>query len=133
MITEETQQTVLLVILKSPPVLPTLTVATYVVMEEILTPVLLVHTQVALNATALAPVTRNRVPRAVTEGLRTRVPVVNLSQELLVLVEVLQVQHTKYGQLENVATVLVKAKLPRKQRARQVQQLFLGRIRPQIL
>ena len=88
MITEETQQTVLLVILKSPPVLPTLTVATYVVMEEILTPVLLVHTQVALNATALAPVTRNRVPRAVTEGLRTRVPVVNLSQELLVLVGV---------------------------------------------
>jgi len=132
-ITEETQQTVLLVILKSPPVLPTLTVATYVVMEEILTPVLLVHTQVALNATALAPVTRNRVPRAVTEGLRTRVPVVNLSQELLVLVGVLQVQHTKYGQLENVATVPVKAKLPRKQRARQVQQLFLGRIRPQIL
>jgi len=44
---------------------------------------------------------------------------------------VLQVQHTKYGQLENVATVLVKVELPCKQCARRVQKLFLGRIRRQ--
>jgi hypothetical protein len=126
---------VLLVISKLSVRLVQVTPVPPVLTEELLllTIVAVVTIQPALNAMALAPVTRNRVPRAVTEGLRTRVPVVNLSQELLVLVEVLQVQHTKYGQLENVATVLVKAKLPRKQRARQVQQLFLGRIRPQIL
>ena len=96
-------------------------------------PVHLVHTQPALNATALAPVTRKSVIHVLMEGLLTRVPVVNLSQELLALVEVLslQLQLTKYEQLEIVATVLMKVELPRKHCAKRVQQPFLGRIRRQ--
>ena len=119
---------VLLVILKMPVLPPTLTLAMRVVTGELRTPVQLVHTQPALHATALAPVTRKPVLHAVTEGPLTRVPVVNLSQELFALVGVLplQLQLTENEMLENVATVTVRVKLPRKHCAKRVQQPFGG-------
>ena len=57
-------QNVPMVILKFPAT-RSLTVATYAVTEELLTLVLLVHIQPALNAMALVPVTRNHVVQQV--------------------------------------------------------------------
>ena len=131
--------------LRSPPVTPVISSnkeivvgpmmhANFVATEEQLrTPVHLVHTQPALHATALAPVTRKPVLHAVTEGPLTRVPVVNLSQELLALVGMLPLllQLTENELMDDVATVMVRVKLPRKHCAKRVQQPFFGRIQRQ--
>ena len=73
------------VILKLPVLPPTLTLAMRVVTGELRTPVHLVHTQPALNVTALAPVTRKPVIHAVMEELLTPVLLTSTKVELLAL------------------------------------------------